>query len=227
MRIFFCERCRKRLTDDDVAKGLAVDKKFNGVYCKGCAEGVEVLDSWAHPQHQKQAAARKTTPHGGQAVAVATPATQTVAAQRKKAVYARSASAHSAPHTRDSGGYIKAPAQAKRHTQPLSVKTCIVLGASVILAGAGMFVGFSGKGAGAESKRPPAPAAIEAQGEPVNTFKKKSDPANAEKAFDRLMQDWKSLSPTAQQQRAEEFLADHNDAMVAGRVRQMLQDLKK
>jgi len=235
MRIFFCERCRKRLTDDDVAKGLAVDKKFNGVYCKGCAEGVEVLESWCLPSHQKQAP-RKTTPQGGQAVAaplvvaqVQTHTAHAAHANKKATVYGRSAQ-HRESSRESTGGYIKAPT-GRKQGHALSMKTCLALSGLVLLMGSAMVYGFSGKGSGAEKRKlsqPPA-AAIET---PADPGRKKPDGAvqaekNAEQAFERLMLDWKTLTPTAQQKLGERFLADHGNSIIAARVRNMLGALKK
>ena len=40
MKIFFCEGCGKKLTDNDLAKGTAKDKQKAGLYCTSCAAGV-------------------------------------------------------------------------------------------------------------------------------------------------------------------------------------------
>lgn len=39
-RYYFCEKCGKRLDDEDFETGRARDKKLNGVYCVGCSDGV-------------------------------------------------------------------------------------------------------------------------------------------------------------------------------------------
>jgi len=44
MELFFCETCGKRVSDKDLATGQAKRKGLNGVYCAGCAVGVQTMD---------------------------------------------------------------------------------------------------------------------------------------------------------------------------------------
>jgi DNA-directed RNA polymerase subunit RPC12/RpoP len=57
MNIYFCEKCGKRLTDDDLASGQAVDKELKGIYCAHCGDGVTTAEY--HPvkpaERQEQA----------------------------------------------------------------------------------------------------------------------------------------------------------------------------
>lgn len=43
MRLFFCEKCGKRLDDRDLDSGAARDKKLKGVYCAECSVGVNTM----------------------------------------------------------------------------------------------------------------------------------------------------------------------------------------
>lgn len=43
MKLFFCEKCGRRLTDQDLASGQARDKQVKGVHCKDCATGVMTM----------------------------------------------------------------------------------------------------------------------------------------------------------------------------------------
>jgi hypothetical protein len=47
MNFYFCETCGRRLTDEDLNKGLGRNKKLKGVYCQGCAEGVLTIETLA------------------------------------------------------------------------------------------------------------------------------------------------------------------------------------
>ena len=45
MKFYFCEKCGTRLTDADIERGKARDKKLKGVFCQSCAEGVLTLET--------------------------------------------------------------------------------------------------------------------------------------------------------------------------------------
>jgi hypothetical protein len=44
MKFWFCEKCGKRVTDNDIAEGDARDKKLKGVFCADCAVGVMTVE---------------------------------------------------------------------------------------------------------------------------------------------------------------------------------------
>lgn len=70
MEFFFCEKCGKRLTDQDIQAGKARHKQVKGVFCSTCAEGVmtvefeaispEMIEQFRKEQREKQR--RATTP---------------------------------------------------------------------------------------------------------------------------------------------------------------------
>ncbi len=45
MKFYFCEKCGKRVTENDIEGGTARDKKLRGVYCRACAVGVMTMES--------------------------------------------------------------------------------------------------------------------------------------------------------------------------------------
>ncbi|MBE7465151.1 MAG: hypothetical protein HS116_16870 [Planctomycetes bacterium] len=45
MKFYFCEKCGARLTEQDLARGEANDKKLRGVFCRDCAVGVLTLET--------------------------------------------------------------------------------------------------------------------------------------------------------------------------------------
>lgn len=45
MKFYFCEKCGARLTEEDLARGEANDKKLRGVFCRDCAVGVLTLET--------------------------------------------------------------------------------------------------------------------------------------------------------------------------------------
>ncbi|MBE7465698.1 MAG: hypothetical protein HS116_19670 [Planctomycetes bacterium] len=45
MKFYFCEKCGKRLTEQEISAGQAKDKKLRGVYCADCSEGVMTLET--------------------------------------------------------------------------------------------------------------------------------------------------------------------------------------
>jgi hypothetical protein len=47
MNFYFCEKCGKRVTELDIEAGKARDKKFNGVFCATCAQGVLTQENLA------------------------------------------------------------------------------------------------------------------------------------------------------------------------------------
>lgn len=47
MEFYFCEKCGKRVTGNDVASGHAKNKKLRGVFCLDCSEGVMTLETAA------------------------------------------------------------------------------------------------------------------------------------------------------------------------------------
>jgi formylglycine-generating enzyme required for sulfatase activity len=53
LKLYWCEKCGKRLTSDDLATGEARDKQVKGVYCKSCAPGVMTMqfDAIKSPLH--------------------------------------------------------------------------------------------------------------------------------------------------------------------------------
>lgn len=44
MAFYFCERCGRRLSEVDLAQGLAKNKKLKGVYCEPCSDGVSTIE---------------------------------------------------------------------------------------------------------------------------------------------------------------------------------------
>jgi hypothetical protein len=40
MKFWFCEKCGKRITDEDLAAGEARDKAAKGMFCRSCSVGV-------------------------------------------------------------------------------------------------------------------------------------------------------------------------------------------
>lgn len=64
MEFFFCEKCGKRLTDQDIQAGKARHKQVKGVFCSTCAEGVmtvefeaispEMIEQFRKEQKEKQ-----------------------------------------------------------------------------------------------------------------------------------------------------------------------------
>lgn len=79
MEFFFCEKCGKRLTDQDIQAGKARHKQVKGVFCAGCAEGVmtmefeanspEMIEQFRKEQKEKQ----RRGPTTSAAVLVAAP----------------------------------------------------------------------------------------------------------------------------------------------------------
>lgn len=77
MRLFFCEKCGKRLDDRDLDSGAARDKKLKGVYCAECSVGVNTMvmqpisdADLRRPEPAKppsDANLRRATPHAPQA----------------------------------------------------------------------------------------------------------------------------------------------------------------
>lgn len=73
MKFYFCEKCGKRLTENDIDAGDARNKKLRGVYCNDCAEGVLTLDTVPMSQEearellasQPKQEQRRTTPQRG------------------------------------------------------------------------------------------------------------------------------------------------------------------
>ncbi|GMV79760.1 MAG: hypothetical protein AMXMBFR7_09440 [Planctomycetota bacterium] len=45
MKFYFCEKCGKRLTEQEINAGQAKDKKLRGVYCADCSVGVMTLET--------------------------------------------------------------------------------------------------------------------------------------------------------------------------------------
>ncbi len=45
MKFYFCEKCGKRVTDEDISGGDAKNKKLRGVYCESCSVGVMTLET--------------------------------------------------------------------------------------------------------------------------------------------------------------------------------------
>ena len=43
MKFYYCETCGKRVTDEDLASGMARDKQVKGVFCRDCKEGVSTI----------------------------------------------------------------------------------------------------------------------------------------------------------------------------------------
>ena len=43
LKLYWCENCGRRLTNEDLVKGEARDKQVKGIYCKQCAPGVVTL----------------------------------------------------------------------------------------------------------------------------------------------------------------------------------------
>jgi hypothetical protein len=254
MRIFFCERCNKRLTDDDVAKGRAVDRKFNGVFCKGCVGSVPTLETWSLPGHQKQSpqaphaphaaqpASRRTTPHGGQ-VATATPppgnqvphSTHTAATAPRRSVYGRSTSV-----ARAQGGHSPSGRSGDReHSEEggyikasqsqrkvgQPLSVKMCADIAVVVLFIGAIILFAGNSKGPGAAVKKAPAAT-TEIEPKKVDQNNLE-RNADIAYEKLVQDWARLSDNAKLDRGESFLRDFEDTSKATKVRLMVNDLKK
>ncbi len=78
MNFYFCENCGRRLTEHDIRKGSAKDKKLRGVFCIPCSEGVVTMERLpmteseaAHllPQKQKVRTAKPVPSATSRAVA--------------------------------------------------------------------------------------------------------------------------------------------------------------
>lgn len=62
MKFYFCEKCGKRVTDDDLEHGSARDKKLRGVFCKECAEGVLTMNELPLSNEEARALLEKEKP---------------------------------------------------------------------------------------------------------------------------------------------------------------------
>ncbi|MCW8133850.1 MAG: hypothetical protein KIS92_26115, partial [Planctomycetota bacterium] len=74
MKLFFCEKCGKRVTDRDLASGEALDKQVKGVHCKDCAEGVMTMTFEALTESQAKALVQKAPVPGHPTSVPAVPA---------------------------------------------------------------------------------------------------------------------------------------------------------
>jgi hypothetical protein len=45
VKLYFCENCGKRLSEEDIEQGRARDKKLTGAFCKDCATGVQTIET--------------------------------------------------------------------------------------------------------------------------------------------------------------------------------------
>lgn len=74
MKFFFCEKCGRRLTDQDLASGQARDKQVKGVHCKDCATGVMTMTFEALSDSQAHDLLKLKTPQPAQPPIPAPPA---------------------------------------------------------------------------------------------------------------------------------------------------------
>ncbi|MCZ7645048.1 MAG: hypothetical protein M5U26_07155 [Planctomycetota bacterium] len=65
MKFFFCEKCGKRLTEHDVARGEAKDKRLRGVFCADCAAGVLTMENLPLTEGQARSLLGHETPGSG------------------------------------------------------------------------------------------------------------------------------------------------------------------
>ena len=45
MNLYFCEKCGRRLSDEDVQQGRGLDKKLAGIFCRSCAVGALTIET--------------------------------------------------------------------------------------------------------------------------------------------------------------------------------------
>jgi hypothetical protein len=232
MNFFFCERCGKRITEADLAEGLAKDKQLKGVYCKGCATGVLTMTAAAvTPAEVARAAGEKAAPPS----AAGEPA-------RASPVHKPAAAARAA----------HPPAPRSRPSFIAPVLAGVVAAGVVValyLATAGPTP--TGRGAAVPARPPPAspvnpPAATGPGGAPASkpppvpdTRENRPPDApphtlaleaedRARTAYDALVASWKTLAAAdvaARKAAAESFLKEHGDSMQAARVRVLLTEL--
>ncbi|MBE7467372.1 MAG: hypothetical protein HS116_28195 [Planctomycetes bacterium] len=55
MKFYFCEKCDKRLTEVDVARGAAKDKRLRGVFCADCSAGILTMENLPLTEDQARA----------------------------------------------------------------------------------------------------------------------------------------------------------------------------
>jgi len=59
MAFYFCETCGRRISEADIEKGRAKSKKLKGMYCAGCAEGVNTMEFTAISLEEAKAIQRE------------------------------------------------------------------------------------------------------------------------------------------------------------------------
>ncbi|MCW8129800.1 MAG: hypothetical protein KIS92_05545 [Planctomycetota bacterium] len=169
MKFYFCETCGKRVTEQDVEAGRARNKKLNGVFCAGCAEGVMTME--LQPVSEDEARRllnKRNTPAAG--AATARPPTSAAPTLKRDTSQTRIPAARTsgeAKHTQRSAHPAPAPAQGANTGM-------IVAGAAAaLLLVAGLLVAFKSGGEGRapeprtaqgspERAVPPAPPALPA-----------------------------------------------------------------
>ena len=230
MKLWFCETCGKRVTEDDLAQDKARDKQAKGVYCAACAVGVQTtsFDAIDLP-----------------------PATPSTVGEPIAVAAVRPSRPRTAP---DSLRQRSAPPRG----QPKSNKAMLaVIGAGVliVLGGIVLLMKSGGNaappqdttasvkhdaGANIAAAKPPAPITNEVpktknpapvqptpatDGGPDNKAQALNAEQQAETAFDKLQ---KALAALPEQDKAgrialaEAFVKEHGDAIVAGRARAMI-----
>ena len=62
MKFYFCEKCGQRLTEDDIEKGEARNKKLRGVFCQACSVGVLTLETLPLDEEKARVLLKKEPP---------------------------------------------------------------------------------------------------------------------------------------------------------------------
>ncbi|MBE7464490.1 MAG: hypothetical protein HS116_13510 [Planctomycetes bacterium] len=191
MKFYFCEKCGQRLTENDIKRGEARDKKLRGVMCSGCAEGVMTLETMPMDEENARKILQHDSTSGAAAATPASPTAPVVRSARRTTGAQRVIPPVDQPRPSDSGlraGRFKNPATpaapATRSTVPLAIAGLVVLTVSVLAAV------LLSVGAPRESARPrdtlvvetlsPSPAPHATIPDPVRTLPAPESPAPEE-----------------------------------------------
>ena len=236
MKFYFCERCGKRITEADLAEGLAKDKQLKGVYCKECGVGVLTMTAEALTAAEiAKAAGGKTSPSSG--------------AEKVAGGQARASPVHK-PAAAVRAAHPSAPAS---RSLAVVFVLAVVVAAVVVIA---LYAATAGPRPASRTATTPAKPAPAPPARPPDTSAPGGGPSSkpapvpdtrenrppdapprtpaleaeyrARAAYDALVASWKTLDPAdvaARKAAAESFLKEHGESLQAARVRVLLTEL--
>lgn len=235
MKFYFCEKCGKRITEQDIATGDASDKKLKGVFCMSCAIGVTTMDVMPMADSEARELLEKARASGTEPASKTDSTPKTTRRRRRTSSSNLNAIAGSKRDSSRRQIQVNDLAPTNQSTKVVVISAAVGVLGLLVVAGSIDTSGSPQTGTPAkkvgdsETEFPKTSVAVTPSQSIQPAHEEPTDPETAAAAaFDALIS-FEGLDPTdlkGRVDRLEAFLTRHGGTIVAARARRMRDELK-